>query len=200
MPSGAGTTHTAHGIVIQEVSSGESSIQSNPPDGSCPKTKERSVTYRPQEIEPCFIKGRPEPKLTLTTTKASNTNAVAHAESSNTLWTCTRALIPEGVQKVPSWAGWVSLTEDHLSEDHQQSTVEYMAPVFAPVTENSTVQPVLKVLQEATREVGQPYTIVTFNTIVTFDLAVAKKAYALLWEKPKIFRDVIVRMGSFHLS
>ena len=34
----------------------------------------------------------------------------------------------------------------------------------------------------------------------TFDLAVAKKAYSLVWQIPDEFSDVIVRMGSFHLT
>ena len=33
--------------------------------------------------------------------------------------------------------------------------------------------------------------------IVTFDLAVAKKAYSLVWQQPE-FKDIIVRMGVFH--
>ena len=34
----------------------------------------------------------------------------------------------------------------------------------------------------------------------TFDLAVAKKAYSLVWQSPEEFSDVIARMGSFHLT
>ena len=44
----------------------------------------------------------------------------------------------------------------------------------------------------ASQEVGQEY------AIVTFDLAVAKKAYALVWQYPEKFSKVIVRMGVFH--
>ena len=36
--------------------------------------------------------------------------------------------------------------------------------------------------------------------MVTFDLAVAKKAYSLVWQSPEEFSDVIVCMGSFHLT
>ena len=36
--------------------------------------------------------------------------------------------------------------------------------------------------------------------MVTFDLAVAKKPYSLVWQSPEEFSDVIVRMGSFHLT
>ena len=45
-----------------------------------------------------------------------------------------------------------------------------MAPLFAPITDNAIVQHILKLSKEASKEVGQQY------TIVTFDLAAAKKA------------------------
>ena len=35
----------------------------------------------------------------------------------------------------------------------QQSAIHYMAPVFAPVTENATIQHILKVSQQASQEV-----------------------------------------------
>ena len=92
---------------------------------------------------------------------------------------------------VPPWAGWVSKTE--TTRKSQQTTVVYMSAIFAPITENSTVQHLLKVSQEASKEVHQPYTVVTFH------LAVAKKAYPLVWQNPVVFSNVIVRLGSFHL-
>ena len=88
----------------------------------------------------------------------------------------------------------MSLTETSKNSSVQQSAIDYMAPVFAPVTENATVQHILKLSQQASREVHQQY------TVVTFDLAVAKKAYSLVWQSPEEFSDVIVRMSSFHLT
>ena len=88
----------------------------------------------------------------------------------------------------------MSLTETSKNSSVQQSAINYMAPVFASVTENVTVQHIVKLSQQASREVHQQY------TVVTFDLAVAKKAYSLVWQSPEEFSDVIVRMGSFHLT
>lgn len=64
-PTGAGTTHTAHGIVIQEVHEKNPiiSLQTK----NC-RTKERSVKYIPRELSPCFMKSKPEPFLTVNTT------------------------------------------------------------------------------------------------------------------------------------
>ena len=67
-----------------------------------------------------------------------------------------------------------------------------MTPINAPVTENSTVQHLLEVSQNAAKEVGQAY------TFVTFDLVVAKKAYNIIWQYGAQYKDVIVRLGVFH--
>ena len=80
----------------------------------------------------------------------------------------------------------MSLTETSKNSSVQQSAIDYMAPVFAPVPKNATVQHILKLSQQASREVHQQY------TVVTFDLAVAKKSYSLVWQSPEEFSDVIV--------
>ena len=85
------------------------------------------------------------------------------------------------------------MTETSKNSSVQQSAVDYMAPVFAPVTKKATIQHILKLSQQASLEVQQ-------YKVVTFDLAVAKKAYSLVWQSPEEFSDVIARMGSFHFT
>ena len=58
--SGAGTTHTAHGIVIQEMLT-SAEIDACSDQQSLPKDKKRSVTVVPHEIEPYYTKNRAEP-------------------------------------------------------------------------------------------------------------------------------------------
>ncbi|KAK3742892.1 hypothetical protein RRG08_061489 [Elysia crispata] len=67
-----------------------------------------------------------------------------------------------------------------------------MAPINASINENSTIQAVIQISQEATREVEQEY------TFVTFDLAVAKKAYALIWHDAERYKNVVIHLGVFH--
>ena len=69
-----------------------------------------------------------------------------------------------------------------------------MPPVNAPITDNATVMHVLKISQEASAAVGQAY------TIITLDLAVAKKAYEILWTYPDRFHNVIIRLGAFQMA
>ena len=67
-----------------------------------------------------------------------------------------------------------------------------MAPVLFPITKNVAVQHVLEVSQKATENVGQEF------TVVTFDLGVARKAFNIVWQNQRRFGKVIVRIGIFH--
>jgi len=91
------------------------------------------------------------------------------------LWFLYRSgFLHHAAQIVPPWAGWVSLTETSKNCSAQQSTVDYMDPVFVPVTEKATVQHILKLSQQASRKVHHQY------TVETFDVSIAKKAYPLV--------------------
>ena len=68
------------------------------------------------------------------------------------------------------------LTFQIFNATRQLSHIE-AAPtlLYQSINENSTVQYIVEQLLKASSEIGQEY------AIVTFDLAVAKKAYALVW-------------------
>ena len=194
-PSGAGTTHTAHGIIIQEVSTAKENISESPEEFDHARTKSRSAKCTSQNIEPCYAKNKVEPNITVSKTEAACTLDETRAQSSDTMWfLCRSGVLRLTAQVDPPRARWVSLTETSKNSSVQQSAIDFMALVFAPVTENATIQHILKLPQQASREVHQQY------TVVTFDLAVAKKAYSLVWQSLEEFSDEIVRMGSFHLT
>ena len=73
------------------------------------------------------------------------------------------------------------------------SVVDYMAPLNHPITEYSTVQEVLNISQKGSKDLQQKY------TFVTFDLAVAKMAYSLVWHHQVLYNDVIIHLGVFHI-
>ena len=62
-PSGAGTTHTTYGIVIQEVYTYQHEPMSV---DSLPRTTERSLLYTPSNLQLCFSKKRVELSLSVT--------------------------------------------------------------------------------------------------------------------------------------
>ena len=107
---------------------------------------------------------------------------------SDFLWMFCRLKLNESKCKFPSWKGWLSATQ----ETHTKSVVDYMAHINAPINENSITQAVIQISQVATREVEQEYIFVTFN------LAVSKKAYALIWHDAERYKYVVIHLGVFH--
>ena len=137
-PSGAGTTHTTHGIVIQEMfTSADSDACSD--QQSLPKDKKRSVTVLPHEIEPYHSKKRAKPNLAVSNTIAEETGSEKLAKFSDILWILARFFSSSDEQTVPGWTGWITLTCSDNDETQRQSTVDYMARVNSPITENVTI-------------------------------------------------------------
>ena len=66
------------------------------------------------------------------------------------------------IQLVSSWKGWVSCTSDKDMTQHHETKVDYLAPINAPVTGIATVQHLLEVSQDTTKDYGKTHTIVTF--------------------------------------
>ena len=185
-PSGSGTTHSTHGIVIQEVASG-AELETT---AMTPVIRDRKRTIKPDiaELRPCFLKPKVGPNFDIRCTKPDID--FSEVEQDHFIWFLSRktgACFEH--QTVPSWAGWVSQTAQNV--DEVCSRVEYMPPINFSINENATVQYIIEQSQAASLQVGQQY------CIVTFDLAVAKKAYSLVWQQPD-FKNVIVRMGVFH--
>ena len=187
--TGAGTTHSTHGIIIQEVFSNVPSVEK---DVDLPRNKKRSITYSPQQLEPCFAKPKAEPVFSFSCVKFFKSDLNKASKLSDYLWILSRTIAQGENQTVPSWAGWVSITGNQ--DNSLLSKVEYMPAINAPITENSTVQEVLKISQAVTKEVNQKY------TIITFDLAAAKKAYSIIWQDQHKFQNVIIRLGVFHTT
>ena len=138
-PSGAGTTHTAHGIVIQEMfTSADNDACSD--QQSLPTDKKRSVTVVPHEIKPYNSKKRADPNLTVSNTIVEETGSEKLAKFSDILWILARFCSSSNKQTVPGWAGWITLTSSNNDDTQRQSTVDYLAPVNSPTTENAIIQ------------------------------------------------------------
>ena len=146
------------------------------------ESKDRSVKYVHQEIEPClelFLVFQEAGPLSVDRTNTSNVSAVLKTQLCDNTWLFCRALMGASTQTVPAWAGWVTLTGGSEDEVPKLSRVDYLSPIINPITENTgstTVRHILKVSQQASIR-GWP------RIYICFDLAVAKKAYALVWQQ-----------------
>ena len=74
---------------------------------------------------------------------------------------------------MPGFGGFISSTG---KVPPRKSTVDFYTPINQPITDNAVVYELLKRSEAATEEVGQPY------TINTFDLGVVMKACPIVWK------------------
>lgn len=185
-PSGSGTTHSTHGIMIQERRTDMQTLISGT---DVPRTKQRSVKFLERDLQPCFIQKHPEPNIDATITSCVNRAAVNNATQSDFFWSLCRATFNKTSQ-VPGWSGWVSKTSN-IEGEQKLSTVGYMTPITSPITEYSTIQEILTQSQKATEKTGQ------VHTFITLDLAAAIKAYAVQWHSNK-YQDIVINIGVFH--
>ncbi len=102
-----------------------------------------------------------------------------------------RMISSKGKQEVPALGGFTSATGVTPAK---KSTIDYYTPIDQPITQYETVEELLKRSENATHQVGQKY------TINTFDLGVCMKAMPLIWKFTARFKDHVVIPGPFHTS
>ena len=192
--SGAGTTHTTHGIVIQEVKSNFTcSDVVESAESSVPRTKEKPKLII-DELPPFFCPKRVEPTTSFPPTAGTEmlaASTVFYVTPSEQSWTVCRSRF-NAKCTVPEWTGWISATSK-LPTPVQQSVVGYLPPVLFPITEYSTVHQCILVAVEAANKLKQKY------SFITMDLAAAKIALDIIWHAPNKFQNVIIHLGGFHI-
>ena len=86
-------------------------------------------------------------------------------------------------QQMPSWSGYISMRG---IPPKRRTAIDYYRVIHHPITDYKTVQQCLFYAEQATKEVGQDY------TITTFDLGVCMKAYPIIFNHPERFKKHIV--------
>ena len=189
--SGAGTTHTTHGIIIQELNSNVS--VTDLAQESVPKSKQK-VKVIVDAIPPFFCPKRVEPNLL--NELPTYDDIVKSTEpftlpASEQAWTVCRSHFNSECT-VPEWSGWISATSG-MPKPENQSVVGFLPPIMFPITEYSTVHQCIVMAMTASEKLHQKY------TFITMDLAAAKIALDITWHDPERFANVIIQLGGFHI-
>ena len=190
-PNGSGTTHSTHGIIIQE-SPDEIEGRINA-EKVIEKTKRRSAIYTPTVLDPCFMTINTETTLSGLKSTIDSTTYEREVAKNNFLWIFNRLEFNENENVIPSWKGWVSETS-MAKKETKKSVIDYMPTIQASINKPSTIQKVIEISEATTREVGQEYTFVTFY------FPVARKAYHLTWQYPERYKKVVIHFGVFHIQ
>lgn len=119
-----------------------------------------------------------------------DTSVPARARLLDKIWLCARNNSDEK-QNVPSWTPFNQKISDR---DHPQSIVGYLPLIPAPAHDMDTIATVLVRCQAIAKHLGQS------KVVVTFDEALYCKAKELMWHNPDQFRNVVVRLGGFHVA
>jgi len=135
-PSGKGTTHSTHGIVIQEACQ---DIQfGSPVDDvvSVSRTGARSVKVcQPLSVAGVMVPKKVEPVFTASSTTEACIPSLLCSTASCLYWLTCRALFNIS-SCIPDWSGWVSQTTSYC-QHVQPSNIGYMAPIQSPITDVS---------------------------------------------------------------
>ena len=173
---GSNVVNSARGIMIQEVKEGHQNTNERIHPLYEKSSKMRSLKITPPETLPELAFKRDGPKFPK---DASFTPPVENQKSHDAsmleyyIYLLCRRLSSEGKQQVPGFGGFISSTG---KVPPRKSTVDFYTPINQPITDNAVVYELLKRSEAATEEVGQPY------TINTFDLGVVMKACPIVWK------------------
>jgi len=189
--TGAGSIHTAHGIMIQDVEGIESG-GSTPDIPSVVRSGERSLkTHQDDSLPECYVTQRRSPSYHISRWVIPDAEeAMQESRRRSLVWILIRLHSCSTNQEVPSLGGFISVTGVMPS---QLSTIDYYPVINHPITDHTTVQECLRYSEAATQEVGQNY------VLTTFDLGVCMKAYPIVWNNPMRYEKHIILIGTFHL-
>ena len=190
----SGSVHTAHGIMMQEILSGMTEDHGGeiPEVPEIPRSKDNSLNIPIQEELPdCYVGQRKSPSYPVNERiYPGSEGSVELSAVKEMTWLFLRKERSAFGQEVAGWAGFISVTG---VKPTKLTTIDYFPVINHHITEYRTVQECLRYAEEATKEVGQTY------TVTTFDLGVCMKAFPIIWNNPEKYKDHIVMIGTFHL-
>ncbi len=118
------------------------------------------------------------------------------APSTSDLWIKQKGLdftwfLQSFTQKFPLFTGFYS---QFVKDELPRTTIAYMDPISLPPTRNDVVQETMVRSVKVAQETNQGY------AVVTYDLAIALKAYSIQALQAPTFDKLIILLGNFHLE
>lgn len=103
-----------------------------------------------------------------------------------TIWMMTYAL---GCNNTKKWYAWNS---ERTTDSNPIQKIGYLPNINASPTSDAVVKKTLEVAQKVAEDCEQQY------IAVTFDLAIASKAYRIREDLSPSFDNIFISMGAFH--
>lgn len=123
----------------------------------------------------------------------------SEAERKDLAWVLLRShpcelLSTEVNDEQQSLPGWSAFNAQMSSEIAPRTKIGYCPMINGSSTEYSTIYTVLKTVQSMMSCLNQK------NSVITFDLAIYMKAKEIQWRCADEFKDLVIRMGGFHIA
>ena len=182
--------NAAGGIMMQEVSGNTNELNNNSIVAPVLSVSKSKIPCTDGPL-PDFHIVKKGPVMDVKVKIEPNENIAAYKEALQMymLWKICRFICGKGKQQVPAFAGFISKTGQ---SPKKLTTIDYYPMINEPITEYKVVKEILDRCARATEEVGQKY------TVITFDLGVIMKAMPIIWNKPNGYRGHIILIGAFH--
>ena len=178
--------------MMQEILSGVTEDHGGeiPEVPEIPRSKDRFLNIPIQEELPdCFVGQRKSQSYPVNERiYPDSEGSVELSAVKEMTWLFLRKEMSAFGQELAGWVGFVSVMG---VQPTKLKTIDYFPVINHPITEYRTVLECLRYAEEATKEVGQTY------TVTTFDLGVCMKAFPIIWNNPIKYKDNIVMIAHF---
>ena len=188
---GNDTLHTTVGICYQNLGSEATANTTTCDDASIVsgiqiRRKRRQFGGKEREIEP-FHKQLKKARFHFQQPESQEEGNTVALQLIDFYWLTQSQL----EKRLPLFPGFYSqFIQDHLP----QQRILYMDPISAPPTRDDVVRETMKRSMKVANETGQEY------GVVTYDLAVALKAYSIQALDSPLFDKLLIMLGNFHLE
>lgn len=189
--TGKDTLHDTVGIVYQNRTRAPvaESVPNGHPINSTADSKRRRRTYISSFdnlVEEYTSKGRPPPPLTGKIQVAPHNLPIS--TNLNHLWMFSHAL---GIGETFRWSAWNSR---RTMDPNPLQNIGYLPNLNMSPTSDAVVCKTLKTALAIAEECGQKY------IIVTYDLAIAIKAFRIKADMSPTFDNIFIALGAFHIQ
>ncbi len=183
--SGEGTSHRVNGIIVQPTVAVALS-QNN--KTQITKEKKRSIPAT-NIVLPQYNAGTRSGPPPLTPDEIDSQEEAHAALMKNVVWSLLRQHDSTN-QTVSSWTGLNIKTRSNVPVSADR--IGYLPTINAPATQLSTVFEILNQANQIKEALHLP------SIVFVFDQALYAKACEVVWKHPHAFKDVVLRMGTFH--
>ena len=95
------------------------------------------------------------------------------------------------IENTPMWVGFNSR---FVKDGHMKQTIRYMPQIRASPTSTAVVKETMRVANQEATECNQSF------ISVTYDLAIATKAFSIQSQEKQEFDNLFIQLGSFHIE